>query len=285
MSAAKLKHNNTLPLSSAAYGARAAIVAALLLSLAMASPPAAAQSDVFVDPAARTPSQVEAEDTATRLLLRAEIVTMIGNHALAATSYAEALSVLEGAYGESDYRLVRPLRGVANAHLREGKRLKDGQQALRRVVAILDAYEQRDPNDWIRAYTDLGDYYMYTGAVLEGAAQYAEAWDVVAKINGKEDANKLFALPSRLVFNLPPNEPTEADATLEVSFTIKPTGQTDDIKIRSDNASRKLSKAVKRSFARAQFRPRVVDGNLISTRNLSIRLHFPADGSPPSQLQ
>ncbi len=283
MSAANSHHNNALCVSSTHAGRTCVLI--LVLSLALVSIPATAQSNVYVEPAARTQAQIAAEDSAARLLLRAEIVTMIGNHGLAGESYAQALTVLEEAYGEADYRLVRPLRGVANAHLRDGKRLKDGQEALRRVVGILDAYQDRDPNDWIRAYTDLGDYYMYTGAVLEGAAQYAEAWDVVAQINGTEDANKLFAVPSRLVFTLPPSEPAEQDATLEISFTIKPTGQTDDIKIRSDSASRKLTKAVKRSFSRAQFRPRVVDGNLISTRNLSIQLRFPADGSAPSQIQ
>lgn len=203
----------------------------------------------------------------------ADYYMTIGDYQAAIPVYRRALEVLEQAYGENDLRLVEPLRGIANAHIRRDSRRGEAEDALERVVRLYEQEENADVYDHALSLRDLGDWHMRTGDTGAAIEAYARAWDLLVEVDGNEGrARRLLGEPEELDYISPPNvydsyerRPfLSADRYLETSFTVKPDGRVTDAVVLDGTAGRRTEFESLRALRMARFRPAFADGEPVS---------------------
>jgi tetratricopeptide (TPR) repeat protein len=152
----------------------------------------------------------------------------------------------------------------------ERPRTDDGEEALERALTIISEYPESDITDHIRAIVRLGD--MYT---ISGDSRASDLYKQAAQMmQGREDLeelnNDLFGLPSRIqprnTHVLPLYTSGDAGSYYaDVEMTVKPDGRTGNIRITDANIPNQERKRLKQMIFRYRYRPKMVDGEMVST--------------------
>jgi tetratricopeptide (TPR) repeat protein len=199
----------------------------------------------------------------------------IGDYQSALDVYRRSLEILEAAYGESDPRLIPPLRGIAQTYLRRDIRRGEGERALKRVVGIYDAQETSDVFDHALSLRDLGDWHIRAEHPEDARQVYEEAWKLLVEADGGDDARArtLLGKPVALTYVSPPeiyDSPDERsflspDRYLETSFRVLPNGRTKDAQVVGGNAERRTQFENLKQLRYSKFRPAMLNGALVAT--------------------
>lgn len=194
--------------------------------------------------------------------------------------YERAIRIIEQNYGESDLRLIDPLRGIAKAKYLKGFGKKNAVASLRRVVDVIKANPGSDVSDVARATVDLADLYTRWNDPRAKEA-YREAWHTIP-----DDAiyqqlrDQLFATPVRLApdsFNVSlPRRPwrVENEVFLDLQYVVRADGHAGRLEIVDGNVSGRARRILRSKLLRARFRPRVVDGEVVRTEGLILHQQY-----------
>ncbi len=125
-----------------------------------------------------------------------------------------------------------------------------------------------------------GDVQVVFGKEEKAADFYRNAWQLLADFLGPAEANRFFGREALLVFNFPDNpargksgEAYFESGTVTSEFTVLPNGRLKDVEFRSDIAKLDDTEFYKAS-RRARYRPRVVDGEPVSTADVIYKYRY-----------
>lgn len=192
--------------------------------------------------------------------------------------YKRAISITEDNYGESDLRLIEPLRGIAQARTWQRANRNSAEDSLTRVLQIVKGDPGSDIPDIVRATVDLADMYVISSD-SRAKKTYRKAWDLIADKPDYEDLREeLFGTPVRLYPDLMgvirlSKRPDKAEDEIfaEVEYTVRADGRVRQITIVDANVANEERRALRSRFSYTRFRPRVVAGETVDTEHMVMR--------------
>lgn len=246
-----------------------------------------------------------------------------GNFVLGRDRYRGALQIVERKLGKDDPAVVEPLRSLGRSYMQEihfvtqgyqslrerapldfdsasetkGINPKyissDGEKALERALAILDASAGTPPLVLTDTLIQLGDWFQLKHQPDKALAYYRRAASLAGSIDAP--AAKLSAaplgFPVRIYYPMPPlamrNRQLAADQVEEkfvaVEFTVTGHGEVQDAKvIEQSGTSRQASEALQ-AIRAARYRPKFIDGEPVDTRGVINREVFKMRRQPPEE--
>ncbi|MFP6791661.1 MAG: hypothetical protein VB996_00135 [Pseudomonadales bacterium] len=197
--------------------------------------------------------------------------------------YLRAIEIIELNYGVNDLRLLAPLRGLASARMFEITQRRYAEVALLRSLEIVDSNPNSDLTDRAQAMVDLGDFYIITSD--EKAQEiYLSAWTILQGTpETRRLASSLFGSPVRLY---PRNSPflyldrTPDGVTIgdelfaNLQYDVSPDGHVREIEVIDKNIPNKGVRLLRQTLRASRYRPRIHNGELVSTEALQIRQLF-----------
>lgn len=234
-----------------------------------------------------------------------------GNFQLGRDRFREAMSLVERKLGKNDPALVEPLRSLGRSYAQEvffmtqgytptqertvefqsmePKAINpkyissDGEKALERALALLDARPDTTPTLLSETLLQLGDWFQLKNQPEKALVYYRRAATVVASMNSTApDAVVALSFPVRIYYPLPPlamRNRTLAPEQIEekyvsVEFTVTDTGDVQDAKvIEQSGSSRQASEALE-AIRAARYRPKFVNGEPVDTQGVVNREVF-----------
>ncbi|MBA3564126.1 MAG: tetratricopeptide repeat protein [Gammaproteobacteria bacterium] len=207
-----------------------------------------------------------------------------GQHPGAVILYERALGVLERELGEYDPQLVPVLNGLATARAANGHRLGEAEEALERVLSIIERQPDAGIAERVNALVNLGDWFIQANEAQAAQKFYAEAWGLLASdASSADDMEALFGRPVNLRFPpmpsyepIPPVPFREIDYRelreryVDVEFTVGADGRVSDVTIVDADAPLEQMFLVRKRLYEAIYRPRVTGGEPVDT---GMRLH------------
>lgn len=202
-----------------------------------------------------------------------------GQHPNAIILYQRAARILEREFGDDDPQLVPVLTGLATARSADGYRQGEAEDALERVVKIVDKDPGATVEDRVTAYVNLGDWYIQSNEAQAAGELYGKAWNL---LDGNDELvarrDELFGRPVNLSFPpipaylpIPPTPFREIDYRtlperyVDVEFTVRDDGRVSDVQIADADAPLAHTFYVRRRMYDAIYRPRLVDGVPVPT--------------------
>jgi tetratricopeptide (TPR) repeat protein len=198
--------------------------------------------------------------------------------------YNRAITIVEDNHGVNDIRLVELLRGIARTRLLQFTNRSASEAALERALSIVESNPDADVTDRVKAMIYLADMYTITG---DGRARevYLKAWASMDKDSAYDELQaEIFGTPTRLYPEMTgilylkrkPDAVTTQDIELfiDVSYSVKATGRVGDIQLVDKNVPNEQFRYMRSQLAETRFRPRILDGELVSTENLMIHQTF-----------
>ncbi len=197
--------------------------------------------------------------------------------------FQRAVTIIETNYGDQDPRLLQPLRGIADARIRQVANRKQAGAALERCLAILQADPDSDLPDRVMAMVDLGDLYTLTAAG-QAEAVYLEAWQLLQETpETRQLAEKLFATPTRLhpkgdqklyLSKRPDAAGEEGSIYATVEYSVTREGKVNQLKVIEKNLSNEQLRLLKIRLRNTRFRPTITNGQLVPTAGLQLRQDY-----------
>ncbi|MFN3238671.1 MAG: tetratricopeptide repeat protein [Pseudomonadales bacterium] len=216
-------------------------------------------------------SQPEADITyRSRLFREAEI------------AFERSIAIIEGKYGSTDLRLVEPLKGLSKTKFLEGYARSYAEAPMEKMVAIVHQNPGSDVADKARALVELGDLYIKTEDA-RAEETYKKAWDLLSDPEHDDLRYSLFGRPVRLLpeYNFRPTLPRypvdlEPDQQLYVDLTynVLANGRVRQVHVVDSNIPLRNQKQTRTGVKYMKFRPRMVDGELVDTNDLSLHQTF-----------
>ena len=236
----------------------------------------------------------------------------LGNFMLGRERYRAALEIVERKLGKNDPALVLPLRALARSYLQEiyfitqgyqpmasrsqmdatllepkGINPKyissDGERALQRALAILDA----NPDTSRELLTDtlivLGDWYQVKHQPEKALPYYRRAAGLVAKAGRPaEEAVAPLSFPVRVYYPVPPlsmrnrqlSPANIEEKFVSVQFTVTGSGDVQDAKVIEQNGSQRQAAEALEAIRSARYRPKFVNGEPVETQGVVNREVF-----------
>lgn len=204
--------------------------------------------------------------------------------------YERAIDIIENKYGQDDIRLVEPLRGLAKARILQVTGRRYAEDALERVVEIIQNSSGTDLPDYVRAVVDLADTYVVTND-SRAEETYLKAWNLLAdKPEFADLRNELFGTPKRLHPSSPSvivldRRPYEADEDedlyVDAEYTVRANGRVSDVNVIDGNVPNQEKRSVRHLLTQTRFRPRIVDGELMQTSGLMLHQPFIVEEKKP----
>jgi hypothetical protein len=205
--------------------------------------------------------------------------------------YLRAIEIIELNYGVNDLRLLTPLRGLASARLFEITQRRYAEVALLRSLEIVDSNPNSDLTDRAQAMVDLGDFYIITSD--EKAQElYVNAWAILQETPETQRlASFLFDSPVRLyprdspflyLERTPDGATTGEELFANLQYDVLPNGHVREIEIIDKNVPNKGIRLVRQILRASRYRPRIHNGELVSTESLQKRQLFTVLYTKPS---
>lgn len=207
------------------------------------------------------------------------------------TMYRRAIKIIEDNHGVNDMRLVEPLRGLARARLLQITNRGASEDALERALRIVESNPDTDVPDRVRAMIHLGDIYTITS---DGRARdiYIKAWNAMQDNPDYDELKaELFGTPTRLhpeisgvlYLKRKPDAAVTPDTELyiDVSYSVKANGHVGNIRLIDKNVPNAQVRYIRSQLADTRFRPRIFDGEPVTTENLMIHQIFKVLGDQP----
>ena len=256
-----------------------------------------------------------------------------GNIYSARALYQQAIAIVEVNFGPEDSRLIDALHGLAatfrqeryptrplispqgdddiqfatarggfgnqsglyeDARLRQMNRYGDGEQALLRVVNLVDGNAASTPRERVQARMDLADWYIVFDKWTAAFEAYASARTVMDE--NKWDAERIdsfFGEPTPLVFPLP-EPPRRAgyasgaaprEGYVDLVYDVTDRGRVRRIDVAASEPPGLMDFRTRKAIKAARFRPRFEDGVPANTLGVEYRHAFvyferPEDAPP-----
>ena len=235
-----------------------------------------------------------------------------GNFQLGRDRFRDAVALVERKLGKNDPALVEPLRSLGRSYVQEiyfitqgytqlqdrasldfqsveAKAINpkylssDGEKALERALALLDARPDPTPMLLTETLLQLGDWFQVKHQPEKALVYYRRAAGVVASMNSPSpEAAAALSFPVRIYYPLPPLamrnrqlSPEQIDEKyVSVEFTVTDTGDVQDAKvIEQSGTSRQASEALE-AIRASRFRPKFVNGEPVDTQGVVNREVF-----------
>lgn len=199
--------------------------------------------------------------------------------------FDRAIDIVENHHGPNDLRLVRILRGLAEARLMQRTAGRYAERAMERAVSIVDANPGTDVTDRARILVDLGDVYTITSD-HRADETYLQAWNLLTGADDPaliEVRNELFGTPTRLFPDkiraiALDRQPSSVEAGnplyADVEFSVVENGRVSNVKIVDGNVPNEEMNMLRRHLRSAKFRPRIVNGEIVGTEGLMLHQTF-----------
>lgn len=236
-----------------------------------------------------------------------------GNFMLGRDRFRDAIRIVERKLGKQDPALVQPLRGLARSYVQEiyffshgyqplqdrtmidpinldpkginPKYLSsDGERALRRALAILDARPDTTPAVLTDTLIQFGDWYQIKHQPEKALVYYKRAAQLAASVDtsSPEAAAAPLSFPVRVYYPLPPLAmrnrqlaPEQVEEKfVEVQFTVTDLGSVEDAKVVDQNGTQRQASEALEAIRASRYRPKFVDGEPVVTQGVVMREVF-----------
>lgn len=235
-----------------------------------------------------------------------------GNFQLGRDRFREAMSLVERKLGKNDPALVEPLRSLARSYVQEiyfmtqgytrlqertpldfqGAEPKainpkyissDGEKALERALALLDARPDTTPMLLTETLIQLGDWFQLKHQPERALTHYRRAASVVASMSSPSpEAAAALSFPVRIYYPLPPLamrnrqlSPEQIDEKyVSVEFTVTGSGDVQNAKVIEQNGTSRQASEALEAIRASRFRPKFVDGEPVDTQGVVNREVF-----------
>jgi TonB family protein len=225
------------------------------------------------------------------------------------------LGIVEKKLGKNDPALVLPLRSLARSYLQEvyfiaqgyqpldsrdpmtstslepkGINPKyisgDGERALQRALAILDAHPDTSPALLADTLIQFGDWYQVKHQPEKALTYYRRAATLVAKEEQpaatEAAAVAPLSFPVRIYYPVPPlamrnRQLSPADIEekfVSVQFTVTGSGDVQDAKVIEQSGSQRQASEALEAVRAARYRPKFVNGEPVETQGVVNREVF-----------
>ena len=200
----------------------------------------------------------------------------------------EAVSLLEEAHGLRDARLAYPLRTIASSCVRSRSEPELARAVLERALRLDYQATLADVLERAEVFAVRGDVESVFDTPSAGTGWYEAAWRKLADstLAGPDVANEIFAKPKPVYVNIP-NEPFRSRkdnleqftaGTVSFGFTVSAQGVIEDLRLRQSVAPiDSAPDPVLAAFREARYRPRLVAGQPVPTKDHGFELTFIAD--------
>lgn len=158
----------------------------------------------------------------------------------------------------------------------------DGERALLRALAILEAHPSRSLETWIETLLQTGDWYQTKGQSQRALPFYQRALSSLPADIDPAQRNALLGFPVQVYYPTPPlaarnlGRPTNevVERFVQVEFTVTADGSVKDERVVDQDAtSRQVSQALE-AIRASRFRPKFVDGQPVETSAVRYRQRF-----------
>ena len=197
-------------------------------------------------------------------------------------AYERSIAIIQDKYGETDLRLVEPLKGLSKTKFFEGYARTHAEKPMELMAEIVMQNPGADVGDKAKALVDLGDLYIKTEDG-RAAETYTQAWNLIAGEEYEELRYELFGRPVRL---LPENNfrptlpryPVSAEPGeqlfVDLNFNVLANGRVRQVEVTQSNIPLREQKLTRSALQLMKYRPRIVDGELTDTLGLSLHQTF-----------
>jgi TonB family protein len=226
--------------------------------------------------------------------------------AAARMAYQFALNIVAQSADADELAAVEPLRGLArtemqvvsypefalrarghqgtfavdaNGHRLSGPRklTRDGEEALKRALKILDDHGQAAPRQQlIETLIQLGDWFQIKESPREALPYYQRAWTLMT-VEHSQPAPAELSFPVRVFYPMPNivarhagSAPADAQF-VQVEFTVDADGGVSAARIVQHDTKERFASQVLSAVREARFRPRFVAGQPVATAALTLR--------------
>ena len=196
--------------------------------------------------------------------------------------FVRAMNIIRATYGPESVLLAEPLRGIGNSYRAQRIPSGSGISALRRALKILRS--QNEPDKLLIAETlrNIGDWHTAFSKVGPTGNEYREAWDILNELeDGEILQRRWFYNPSDVLKINPstqyladPGEPYVTEGYVLVSFDISPAGQALNVSVLESEPSGFKDEATILSIERSRFRPRMLDGEMVTATGITRKYTF-----------
>jgi TonB family protein len=194
--------------------------------------------------------------------------------------YTRALRIIRQSYGERDVRQVKPLLGIGNTYREERNPAGPGISALQDALALLREQPQQDPVAIATALRDIGDWSIAFGKTGYDGSDYRAAWEMLGSAANGEALRRDWFSGAKYVLYEPisprglSTDPQAASGFVTVGFDIDVAGNSANVMLVDSDPVGFKDEAVLRHIRRSKFRPLMVDGQLVTGRNLAVQVTF-----------
>ncbi len=157
---------------------------------------------------------------------------------------------------------------------------RNGRVAYEEIIAILEQQPTATAEEKIRAYTELGDWYLLFNRRESALATYAQALNLARQMPAPENVtNQFFSAPQLLpaiwvdgaaAVDVANPATSYVEARLDVSKTGTPSNVEVVASLPKDDVI--LRRTVRSRLKKARFRPRFVDGVATDTQGMLIKI-------------
>ena len=200
--------------------------------------------------------------------------------------YERAVKIIEVNYGPNDPRLVEPLQGLSRTRLMQRTNNKS-EEALERALYVIESNPTTDLPDRIDAIIRLGDLYTLTSDSRAGDL-YLRAWNLMhenadynwLKVQAFGTPTRLYPRAQSIVYldRRPNSADGDSELFIDAEYTVKVDGRVGDVKLLGKNVPNDQVRRLRSQLAASRFRPRIVQGELVETKNLIIHQRFRVAG-------
>jgi len=204
--------------------------------------------------------------------------------------FERSIAIIEDKYGDTDLRLIAPLKGLARAKFKQGYGRVNAERPMERVLDIVRGNPATDKADHAKALVALADLYTITTDSRAGD-MYLEAWQLLADDPVQEELRyELFARPKRLLpevpiqpvlFRHPVGVEDGNELFVDIQYDIREDGKVRNAVVIEGNVPNSDRKLMRDFVSTMRFRPRIVDGQLTRTEGMSLRQNYQIRESMP----
>jgi tetratricopeptide (TPR) repeat protein len=211
-----------------------------------------------------------------------------GQYENAREMYQRSVDIARKAGGDSDARLVGPLRSLARTFRLQvqyepeplrGRALDAaGERMLVKATKIVRENATVSPSLRIDTLMELGDWYQMSGAVRDALKIYKEVWS--ATVESGKSGESVLGEPTPLLYRAavgvalrtaPPDRRKMKHYWIDFEFRVTRFGQVEDVVARSSSAPSSLQLGVAENLKRTHYRPRFVNGESVDTDGVKVR--------------
>jgi TonB family protein len=244
-----------------------------------------------------------------------------GNFQMGRDRFREAMALVERKLGKHDPALVEPLRSLGRSYVQEiyfmtqgytplqerapgdfqGVEPKainpkyiatDGEKALERALALLEARPDTTPMLLTETLIQMGDWFQLKHQPEKALVYYRRAAGVVASMSSPPpEAAAALSFPVRIYYPLPPLAmrnrqlaPEQIDEKfVSVEFTVTDTGDVQDAKVIEQNGTSRQASEALEAIRASRFRPKFVNGEPVDTQGVVNREVFKTRKPQPGE--